>query len=185
MNKLLLNHCMKWALAFAAIEILNFICVQVFNLFFLSFLFEIALIVFIVFVTINARKTCNNNSFTYGQCFKYIFRLYFFASFVFALFVLVYILFINKTFLFDTYMKTIGEYEQIFESIDMELPYETIELLYTPKFYILSVFLDYIFAGVFGALFFSIFLRKSQSIFSNNSVEETNDVDTIDNNKEE
>ena len=58
-------------------------------------------------------------------------------------------------------------------------------LLYTPKFYILSVFLNYIFAGVFGALFFSIFLRKSPSIFSNNSVEETNDEDKIDNNKEE
>ncbi len=188
MNKQLLNHCMKWAFAFSALFILNFILVSILKLSFLSFVFDIAAIIFVIFVTINARVKCNNNEFRYSQSFKYIFLLYFFTAFVVALFELIYVQFINTSYLNDSLETILATVGPVLESENLEDSIEVIEMLFTPKYYVFFSFFNFIIAGFFVALIFSIFLRRSL-LFSIKKFDDENvdnsDTNAKDNNIEE
>ena len=188
MNKQLLNHCMKWAFAFSALFILNFILVSILKLSFLSFVFDIAAILFVIFVTINARVKCNNNEFRYSQSFKYIFLLYFFTAFVVALFELIYVQFINTSYLNDSLETILATVGPVLESENLEDSIEVIEMLFTPKYYVFFSFFNFIISGFFVALIFSIFLRRSPSIFDKKFDDENvdnSDSNAKDNNIEE
>lgn len=175
MNKQLINHSMKWAFLMGAIAILNFLLVNVLNFNFLSPLFFICDVICVVFITINARRTCNGDVFSYGECFRYIFRLYFFTAFLYAFFFLIYVLFIDPSFLDNLFKQIVNDFAPIYEQNGIDFPFDSIEQYFSPTYYTSFIFVGYIMSGLFMGLICSIFLKKSPSIFDNNNNDENAD----------
>lgn len=177
MNRQLINHCMKWAFLMGAIAILNFILVDVLKYNILSLLFFLCNVVCVVFITINARRTCNGDVFSYGQCFRYIFRLYFFTSFLFSFFFLIYVLFIDTSFLDDTFQQYVSVLAPVYEQSGVDFSFDYMEQFFTPTYYTSFIFVGYIFSGLFMGLICSFFLKKSPSIFDHNNNDENTEND--------
>lgn len=130
---------------------------------FISLFLSFYSIYFLYACTKKYRDTKMNNSITYYQAFKFVFKVYFYGCFLESIIILAYVN-IFPEFLPTLMNKILNYYDRINPKI-VELYYDSIVIYFKPNvFPIFNLFGSTILATLLG-LILALFLKKEKSIF--------------------
>lgn len=129
----------------------------------LTIFISIGIIVFLFYAAKRFRVAENGDTFTLGEAFGYVFRVYFYGAVIGSLVVLIYTL-INVDFLAVILNDTLMVYEKMNIPID-DTSYDLINSIFKPAPYALFNLFGSAIVAAFWGLILGLFLKKEKSIF--------------------
>jgi hypothetical protein len=144
-------HAMYFGLVLGALFILEFIFHSFSGFWFglLAFALKVIIPIAAVKMAIDCRKRVNDNQFTYGQAFRYMFRLFMYAVIIGCVFVFIYLKWLNLNFIPQLKEETVSTMEQfpqilsMFQLSESEFE-EAANKMYTVNTFTGAIFIQYV-----------------------------------------
>jgi hypothetical protein len=160
-------HAMYFGLMLGALFILEFVFHSFSGFWFelLAFALKVIIPIAAVKMAIDCRKRVNDNQFTYGQAFRYMFRLFLCAIIIGCAFVFIYLNWLNLNFIPQLKEETMVALEQfpqvlpMFQLSESEFE-EAMNEIYTANMFTGAVFIQYMVIGLVISLVGAAFAKR-------------------------
>ncbi len=129
----------------------------------LTIFISIGIVVFLYYAAKKFRTAENSDTFSFGEAFGYVFRVYFYGAVIGSLIMLLYSL-INVDFLAVMLNDSLMIYEKLNIPID-DTTYDILNSIFKPAPYALFNLFGSAIVAAFWGLILGLFLKKEKSIF--------------------
>ncbi len=128
-----------------------------------SILISIGIVVYLYFMTKKHRDQEGDGFLTFGQAFKYLFKVYFLGAIIGSLVLLIFTL-MHKEFIADLINQTMMLYDKMNIPVD-DATYNLLMVFFNPFSFALMNLFGGAIKGAFWGLILAAFLKKEKSIF--------------------